>query len=552
MQHNTRIDKLDFDDIDIFAILFHMHEGVLIADQEGTILFYNAAQAKIDDFDIDYTIGKKITDLYKLTENDSTTMQCIRTGRPIRNHVIIYQTRLGKVANTISNVFPLYKNDKSIGAISFTKDYQMLEKILSSVPHPAPSKQIPSASYANGTRYLFSDIIGKNETLHQAISTAKLSADSPSPIMISGETGTGKELFAQAIHNVRKTSAEKFIPINCSAIPENLLEGILFGTSRGAFTGSIDKAGLFEQANGGTIFLDELDSMPMALQAKVLRVVQEKRVRRLGSLDEIELNVKIISTVSKDPHQIIKTGSLRLDLFYRMGVVFITIPPLRERMDDIEDLVIHFIEKFNQTLAKQVSGLSNRVKELFMVYYWPGNVRELEHVIEGAMNMITSGKSIKMKHLPSHVLTAFQHPHHVRLHQSPPKEGLDPIKPLPLENHPSDEVSSPPFKSNQGLPHHTFDSASSTGSAPYPDYPAIPPFQRVKSLIPGKTPPDSRPLTLSEAQCASEQESICYALKTTHGNAAKAARILGISPQSFHYKLKKYKIDRKDFFEEDH
>ena len=329
------------------------------------------------------------------------------------------------------------------------------------------------------------------------------------------------------------------------------MEGILFGTSRGAFTGSIDKAGLFEQANGGTIFLDELDSMPMALQAKVLRVVQEKRVRRLGSLDEIELDVKIISTVSKDPHQIIKTGSLRLDLFYRMGVVFITIPPLRERMDDIEDLVVHFIKKFNHTLAKEVSGLSNRVKELFMVYYWPGNVRELEHVIEGAMNMITSGKSIKMKHLPPHVLTAFQHPHHMGL-QTDLKEGLNPINSLPLENHPSAGVKHPtPFKSGQGFPYDS-DSASSPTHSPYPDYPAIPPFQRVKSVIPGKTPLDSRPLTLSEAQCASEQESICYALKTTHGNAAKAARILGISPQSFHYKLKKYKIDRKDFFEEDH
>lgn len=554
MQHSTLTERLDFEDIDIFAILFHMHEGVLITDQNGVILFYNAAQSQIDDFDIDYAVGKKITDLYKLSENDSTTMRCIRTGRPIRNHVIVYQTRLGKVANTISNVFPLYKKGKSIGAISFTKDYQMLEEIISSSTPKTPSANQPSTQrscYANGTRFLFSDLIGKNTILQQAIDAAKLAADSPSPIMLSGETGTGKELFAQSIHNFRKASTDKFIPINCSAIPENLLEGILFGTSRGAFTGSIDKAGLFEQANGGTIFLDELDSMPMALQAKVLRVVQEKRVRRLGSLEEIDLDVKIVSTVSKDPHQIIKTGALRLDLFYRMGVVFITIPPLRERMDDLDALVAHFINKLNTTLNKQVIGLSQRVSELFRGYVWPGNVRELEHVIEGAMNMVTSGKSIMMKHLPSHVLTAFQHPHPLisQTDKNGETSGQSSFDPSP--NRLPGKIETPPiFASGQGKIHSTNDGVSSDSSL-YPSYPSVPPFHRIKSVIPGKTPPESRPLTLSEAQCASEQESICYALKSTQGNAAKAARMLGISPQSFHYKLKKYKIDRKDFFDED-
>ncbi|MBF0235956.1 MAG: sigma 54-interacting transcriptional regulator [Desulfamplus sp.] len=498
------MDKINFKEIDIFTILFNMHEGVLIADIEGIITFYNIAQSKIDDVEIDYAVGKKITDIYKLTENGSTTMQCIRNERPVKNQVIIYQTCLGKVANTISNVFPLLKNNKVIGAISFTKDYQMLESIISSDRDTNQQK-----SRNNGTRFIFDDLIGNNQGLLHAINSAKLSADSPSPIMLSGETGTGKELFAQSIHNYRKNSKEKFIPINCSAIPENLLEGILFGTSRGAFTGSIDKPGLFEQGNCGTIFLDELDSMPMTLQAKLLRVVQEKKVRRLGSLDEIVLNIKIISSVSKDPHQIIKSGRLRLDLFYRMGVVFIIIPPLRDRMEDLESLVTHFIQKFNETLCQDVKGISDRVRELFHEYRWPGNVRELEHVIEGAMNLTNGEKQIQMKHLPSHVITAFRFS--LPKNQSGESYFFQGVGDI-IEG---ERVSSFREKAESSL-------------------------KEEGKLI--------RTLTLSEAQCASEQESICSALKCSSGNAAKASRILGISPQSFHYKLKKYNIDRKDFF----
>ncbi|SLM30161.1 RocR [Desulfamplus magnetovallimortis] len=477
-----------FDDMEMLKILFDMHEGVLIADNEGTILFYNATQSQIDDVEIDFALGKKIIDIYNLDENDSTTMQCMKSGKPVRNHVIVYQTKLGKVANTISNVFPLLKDGEVTGAISFTKDYQMLEGMISK---NADSTKKNPRNRENGTRFVFNDLIGSNNALLQAVNAAKLSADSPSPIMLSGETGTGKELFAQSIHNHRAASMEKFIPINCSAIPENLLEGILFGTSKGAFTGSIDKAGLFEQGNRGTIFLDELDSMPKALQAKVLRVVQEKKVRRLGSLEEIDLNIKIISSVSKTPHQIISSDLLRRDLFYRMGVVFILIPPLRDRIDDMPKLVSHFIHKFNRTLGEKVKGLSDRVNRLFHQYQWPGNVRELEHVIEGAMNLVNGDQQICMRHIPPHVARGFD------------------------------------------LAPHFQDTLHST----------ISPAEQ-------KTAQSSkqRPLTLSEAQCANEKESICCALKETLGNAAKAARILGISPQSFHYKLKKYNIDRKNFF----
>jgi arginine utilization regulatory protein len=482
--------------VDMFSFYDDLHEGVIITDVTGKILYYNATQAKIDDIDREYATGKKITDLYKLSENGSTTMQCIRTGLPVKNKMMVYRTRLGKIANTISNVFPLFHKNEASGAISFTKDYQMLETILEmGVPLEAPQR------FSNGTRFTFDDIIGSDHSLLESVEIAKLASDSPSPIMLSGETGTGKELFAQSIHNYSSQSKENFIPVNCAAIPENLLEGILFGTSKGAFTGSVDKSGLFEQANGGTLFLDELDSMPLSLQAKLLRVVQEKKVRRLGSSREIDLNLKIISTVSQDPHQIIKRALLRLDLFYRMGVVMVMIPPLRHRRNDIQPLIDQFVAKFNEILGERVAGVSSKVLALFSDYDWPGNVRELEHVIEGAMNLVNGSRTIKLKHLPPHVCFCIS--------------GVSA----------QDELPGPsPFQGEE----------KKEGRKPSEET-AYSPYKEKLNLV--------------ENQTANEIEIIVNALKKSKGNAAKAARSLGISPQSFHYKLKKYDLDRKQFLE---
>jgi len=458
----------NFDDIDIFRVLASLHEGVVISDISGKIVFCNDNQGKIDDFSREGAIGRKITDLYQLTDRTSPTMRCLASGEPIINETIVYRTRLGRVSNIISNTFPLYKGKgkKLIGAITFSKDYQHLEQIM--FPDTKTSHKIRKG---NGTRFVFKDIIASDPEMLNAIRIAKMASDSPSAIMISGETGTGKELFAQAIHNHSHRKKKPFIPINCAAIPENLLEGILFGTSKGSFTGAIDKRGLFEQANRGTIFLDELDSMPQTLQAKLLRVVQEKKVRKLGSLIEIDLDVKILSSISKPPLKIIQTGTLRMDLFYRMGVVSILLPPLRERKKGFSRLVQHFISKYNHALGERVEGISPKVSELFDHYKWPGNVRELEHIIEAAMNMVGGRVTIKLAHLPLHIFNF-----------------------AGKNNTPSDLHSS-----------------------------------------------------LFEAQAINEKEMICKALEHSRGNAAKAARSLGVSPQSFHYKMKKYQINRNSF-----
>jgi arginine utilization regulatory protein len=178
------------------------------------------------------------------------------------------------------------------------------------------------------------------------------------------------------------------VGINCAAIPDTLLEGLLFGTVKGAFTGAVDKQGLFEQANGGTLFLDEINSMPIGLQSKLLRVLQEKKIRRVGASGEVPVSVKIISSVNIPAHKAIRERQLRMDLFYRLAVVYIAIPPFREQPEGIETLTRHFIFKNNLALDKQVRGVSEPVMQFFRSYHWPGNVRELEHLIEGAMNTI--------------------------------------------------------------------------------------------------------------------------------------------------------------------
>ena len=473
------MEKLNLEDIDIYRVLSSMHEGILIADKKGTIRFYNETQARIDDLDPKDVMGKKVLDIYKLNDNTSTTMRCLKSGRSIMNETKMYQTKLGKAANIINNVYPLYKSGILIGAINFCKDYQLLEKTIVQDIR-APLKKKPG----NAALFHFSDIIGSDPDMLNAVRIATMSSNSPSPIMIYGETGTGKELFAQSIHSHSSRRKMPFIPINCAAIPENLLEGILFGTSKGAFTGAINKRGLFEQADGGTIFLDELDSMPWTLQAKLLRVIQEKKVRKLGSLKEIDLDIKIISSVGHPPLETIQKGRLRMDLFYRMGVVFIMLPPLRERKGELDELVRYFILEYNKILNVEVGNVSKSVLDLFRRYHWPGNVRELKHVIEASMNVVAKGRTIRFAHLPSHIFSFAK---------------KDLLKTLEVK-------------------------ASHT-------------------LMHGK---DVFSSNLAQTQAANERQIIVNALNSASGNAAKAARNLGISPQSFHYKLKKYRLRRKE------
>lgn len=389
----------DFGGIDFMQLLGDLDQGVLITDAEGIIVFYNETMAKIDDLDPSDALGRKISDVYEYLNDSSMCMRCIKHQRPIVNYSLSYRSKNTSAFNTIESVFPLFKNGRLVGTFCICKDFNMIERTIPSFLNREKKRIL-----GDGTRYTFEDIIGGTHEIRQAVKLAKMGAKSPSPIMLFGETGTGKELFAQAIHNYGDRADRQFIAINCAAIPENLLEGILFGTTKGAFTGAMDKAGLFEKAGGGTLYLDEVNSMPIGLQVKMLRAIQEKKIRRVGSVDEIGSDAKIISSLNREPQESIKEGLLRIDLFYRLGVVYIRIPPLRERRLDIEELTRHFIHKSAKSQGKRVKAVSGGVMDFFWRYHWPGNVRELEHIIEGAISIAGDTSTIRRKHLPSHLL----------------------------------------------------------------------------------------------------------------------------------------------------
>jgi two-component system, NtrC family, response regulator AtoC len=254
-----------------------------------------------------------------------------------------------------------------------------------------------------GIQRRYREIIAKSPAMTRALEVAAKVARHPSPVLITGESGTGKELVARLIHNESDRADSPFVPVNCGAIPENLLESELFGYVRGAFTGADrEKPGLFEVASGGTIFLDEIGEMPGTLQVKLLRVLQESEIRRLGDTRTRSVDVRLVSATNKDLNEEIRSGAFRRDLYYRVAVVPIHLVPLRQRRDEVPLLVRHFIDQYNRKLRLDIRGIDADAMRLLLEYPWPGNVRELENTIERAM-VLTEGTNIAVDDLPDHV-----------------------------------------------------------------------------------------------------------------------------------------------------
>lgn len=255
----------------------------------------------------------------------------------------------------------------------------------------------------NNTIYIIDDIITVNSEMLAVKEKIKRAAASSSSVLIYGKAGTGKEMVAQSIHNCSRRCSNPFVSINCASIPSTLLESNLFGTVKGSFTGAEDRGGLFEAANQGTLFLDEINSMDPMMQVKILKAIEEKRIRRVGGTKQISLDVKIIAALNQDPMELIKKGKLRKDLFFRLSVIEIDIPPLKERKDDIEYLTKYFIDYYNEDMEKDIKGISEEAKEVFKEYDWPGNVRELKNIIEGAFNN-TEDDIISIDDIPERLL----------------------------------------------------------------------------------------------------------------------------------------------------
>jgi DNA-binding NtrC family response regulator len=249
-------------------------------------------------------------------------------------------------------------------------------------------------------QYEFEDIIGRSEAMQEVFEMIKAVTDTNATVLITGETGTGKELVARAIHSNSSRRYGPFVATSCGALPETLLESELFGYEQGAFTGADrTKKGRFELANGGTLFLDEMGDISMKTQIKLLRVLQERSFSRLGGTEQIKVDVRVISATNRDLVAAIEEGSFRSDLYYRLNVVSIQLPPLRERKDDVPLLAAHFINKYNVEFNKKFDRVDRKAMDFMMDYHWPGNVRELENVIERAL-VIDHGPEVKFKHLP--------------------------------------------------------------------------------------------------------------------------------------------------------
>jgi arginine utilization regulatory protein len=479
-----------------------LFDGVIITDKEGKIIYINKAQEQIDNVTKEDVYNRKANEVFNLDNGSSVLMQALITKKDVPERHQYYINMVGQAVNIVTYGYPLMINDKVIGAVAICRDTTKAKELAEKVMYYYNTRQndqavkAPAAKIkANNSYYTFKDLIGNNAAFKEAIRWAQVSAETDSSVLIYGLTGTGKELFAQSIHSHSDRRSGPFMGINCAALPESLLESILFGTVKGAFTGAIDRAGLFEQVNGGTLFLDELNSMPLGLQAKLLRVLQDSTIRRVGGSQDISVDVRIISSLNTNPNEAVEKRVLRQDLFYRLAVVSIRIPPLKERRDDIPMLTSFFVGKHNRKLKKSVKNISPEVMNCFLNYQWPGNIRELEHVLECAMIVIGDGGLITLDHLPQHLISCYE------------QQQEDSC----IHDHELNNLV-------------VFDAG----------------FRKLSHQ-------NKRKKTnhiLKHKIDSTERDLIVKILNETQGNVSRTARILGISRQSLQYRLKKYNINR--------
>jgi arginine utilization regulatory protein len=387
-------------------MLMHLKQGVLVVDVNANVIYYNEPATHIAGINPEEAIGKNILDIFPdLTPETSTFYHVLRGGKPLIDYVQTYLNYKGEKVTTLTSTMPLLRGGEIVGAMELYRALsdisQWSQRIVSLQKEPSKKVSDQKARIEDKAQYTFDDIIGNSASMKNLIEKARKIVDSSSPVLICGETGTGKELLVHAIHNANRIRRHKpFIAQNCAALPKTLLEGILFGTTSGSFTGAKDKPGLFEMANEGTLYLDEINSMDTELQAKLLRVLQDGVIRRIGGIKTEIVDVRVIASINEHPLKAVEDGRLREDLYYRLNVISLTIPPLRERKEDIPLLVQHFIKYYNEKLGKNILGVSREVMDIFLNYSWPGNVRELKSIIESAMNFM-EGNIIEVKDLPN-------------------------------------------------------------------------------------------------------------------------------------------------------
>ena len=369
------------------VILDSITDGVFTVDDNWRISSFNQAAQKITGVPREDAIGQRCCDVFRasICESECALKETLASGRPVVNKAIYIVNANGqRVPISICTAILKDAEGNVIGGVETFRDLSIVEELRKKLHE----------------KYTFADIIGRSHAMQLLFDVLPQIADSDSTVLIEGASGTGKELFARAIHNLSPRRDKPFVAINCGALPETLLESELFGHKAGAFTDARqDKPGRFTLADNGTVFLDEIGDMSPALQIRLLRVLQERSFEPLGSVETVKVDVRVITATNKDLTRLVRKGIFREDLFYRINVVRLELPLLRDRREDIPLLVEHFVAKFNQLQNKHMAGVSEQVMALLMEHEYPGNVRELENIIEHSFVLCDSGP-IEVRHLP--------------------------------------------------------------------------------------------------------------------------------------------------------
>lgn len=369
------------------TVVNNVAEGIIGLDQNGCIIHLNGSAENLLCLKEEKVINQHISSVFP-------DMDIKYADHPVETEIAYSIGNRRKKLHFWANIVPIIGEDKALLGASIS-----LRKL-------SDMQSFASRLMGNFSKYTFDDIKGESSALEQIKSKLRKVSRTNSTILIRGESGTGKELFAHAVHSASYRSSKAFVAINCSAIPDSLLESELFGYEEGAFTGAKKggKPGKFELADGGTIFLDEIGDMPLHLQSKLLRVLETRTIERVGGHEQISVDVRIVAATNRDLEKMVEDHEFREDLYYRLGVIPIYLPPLRERKEDIVILIDFFLEKYGQILNRSTQVLDNECKNVLLNYSWPGNIRELQNTIEYAINMSDPDHLITIESLPNRII----------------------------------------------------------------------------------------------------------------------------------------------------
>lgn len=415
-------------------------DGVIISDYKGKLVLYNKSQEKLEDLKSKDVVGKYLWEAYNYSPEMSEHRTVFKSGKPIINAYRAHAYKNGIPKYVSYCTYPIRKDGETIAVYTISRNETSLKNLLHEIielkrklftADPNEKEFLKS----NGTIYTFKDIKSQDPTIIKLIKESQTISLATNNVLIIGETGTGKELFAQSLHNFSRNQREPFIAINCAAIPENLLESTLFGTVKGSYTGAVDQMGFFEASGEGTLFLDETHSLSFTLQSKLLRVIEEKLVRRVGGLNAIPIKCRLICAANNDPVELIEQNRLRKDFFYRIAGAILQIPPLRQRKNDIIFLADFFVDKYNKLNGKQIKRLSSDLKTVFLTHDWPGNIRELEHIIESMIIKADEKESeLKIDDLPEYFIKTISIDDSIKRYKTDRKRTL-PVTLRTIEEH---------------------------------------------------------------------------------------------------------------------